>query len=141
MNFLRGDAHKIYRRLKKNPDTIKESKYLKDIQEVRDFYTSVDSDTLKLIFYRLIKEKNGSGMMPIYVSSVPFLFLLFSQNLQTILFAAGSRNWLIFVLIYLAAITFILFLHFREKAWASCHIEIIQDILVSRKDKTVNLDD
>lgn len=141
MNLFRGDAHKIYRRLRKSPQTIGQSKYLKELKEVREFYESIESDVLKLIFYRLIKEKNGSGMIPIYVSSIPFLFLFFSQHLDKILFADGSRNWLIFILIYVIGITFSLFLHFREKAWASCHIEIIQDILVSRKDKTINLDD
>ena len=134
MNLFRGDAHKIYCHLKKNPDNIPDSKYLKEMKEVRDFYLSIDSEILKLIFYRLIKEKNGSGMIPVYVSSIPFLFLIFSNNLQKLLFAQGSRYWLVFILIYLGGITFSLFLHFREKAWAASHIEIIQDILTERKD-------
>ncbi|PKC52093.1 hypothetical protein RhiirA1_482279 [Rhizophagus irregularis] len=135
MNFFRGDAHKIYLRLKKNPNNIRESKYLKDFEEVREFYKTIESDVLKLIFYRLIKEKNGSGMIPIYVSSIPFLLLILSQNLQKIL--SSGRNWLIFILIYLLGITFCLFLHFREKAWAASHIEIIQDILKERNEQVV----
>ncbi|NLY78949.1 MAG: hypothetical protein GX072_03285 [Lysinibacillus sp.] len=135
MGFLRGDAHKIYRRLKKNPETIRESKYLKDLEEVREFYKSIESDVLQLIYYRLIKETNGSGMIPIFVSSIPFLFLIFSQHLQQILFQEGTRNWMIFIVCYITGITFALFLHFREKAWASSHIEIIQDILEERKGK------
>lgn len=134
MNLFRGDAHKIYCHLKKNPDNIPNSKYLKEMKEVRDFYQSIASDILKLIFYRLIKEKNGSGMIPVYVSSIPFLFLIFSNNLQKLLFAQGSKYWLIFIVIYLGGISFSLFLHFREKAWAASHIEIIQDILTERKD-------
>lgn len=105
------------------------------MKEVRDFYQSIESELLRLIFYRLIKEKNGSGMIPVYVSSIPFLFLIFSNNLQELLFAQGSKYWLIFILIYIGGITFSLFLHFREKAWAASHIEIIQDILTARKDK------
>jgi len=134
MNLFRGDAHKIYCHLKKNPDQLGNSKYLKEMKEVRDFYQSIASDILKLIFYRLIKEKNGSGMIPVYVSSIPFLFLIFSNNLQKLLFAQGSKYWLIFIVIYLGGISFSLFLHFREKAWAASHIEIIQDILTERKD-------
>lgn len=133
MSFFRGDAHKIYRRLKKNPETIRESKYLKELEEVREFYKSIESDVLQLIYYRLIKETNGSGMIPIFVSSIPFLFLIFSQHLQEILFLEGTRNWMIFIVCYITGITFALFLHFREKAWASSHIEIIQDILDERK--------
>ncbi|MFC7684887.1 hypothetical protein [Ureibacillus sp. GCM10028918] len=135
MNLFRGDAHKIYCHLKKNSADIPNSKYLKEMKEVRDFYQSIESELLKLIFYRLIKEKNGSGMIPVYVSSIPFLFLIFSNNLQEILFAQGSKYWLIFILIYIGGITFSLFLHFREKAWAASHIEIIQDLLTERKDK------
>ncbi|MCM3388476.1 hypothetical protein M3649_10035 [Ureibacillus chungkukjangi] len=134
MNLFRGDAHKIYCHLKKNSASIASSKYLKEMKEVRDFYQSITSDILKLIFYRLIKEKNGSGMIPVYVSSIPFLFLIFSNSLQKHLFAQGSKYWLIFIVIYLGGITFSLFLHFREKAWAASHIEIIQDILTERKD-------
>lgn len=139
MNLFRGDAHKIYIRLKKNPETIRESKYLKELHEVRSFYESIESDVLKLIFFRLIKEKNGSGMIPIFVSSIPFLFLIFSQHLQKILFEEGSRNWMIFIVCYITGITLALFFHFREKAWASSHIEIIKDILEERKEKLNNL--
>ncbi|HWK21623.1 MAG TPA: hypothetical protein VNS08_01205 [Ureibacillus sp.] len=135
MNLFRGDVHKIYCHLKKNPNNIANTKYVKEMKEVRDFYQSIESELLKLIYYRLIKEKNGSGMIPVYVSSIPFLFLIFSNSLQEILFGQGSIYWLIFVCIYIGGITFSLFLHFREKAWAASHIEIIQDILSERRDK------
>lgn len=135
MNIFRGDAHKIYKRLKENQDAIHESKYLKDLYEVRKFYESIESNVLQLIYYRLVKEENGSGMIPIFVSSIPFLFLIFSEHLQKILFQEGTRNWMIFIVCYITGITFALFLHFREKAWASSHIEMIKDILEERKNK------
>ncbi|WP_235863401.1 hypothetical protein [Ureibacillus sinduriensis] len=91
MNLFRGDAHKIYCHLKNNSTNIAISKYLKEMKEVRDFYQSIESELLKLIFYRLIKEKNGSGMIPVDVSSMPFLFLIFSNNLQKLLFAQGEQ--------------------------------------------------
>ncbi|WP_342580837.1 hypothetical protein [Ureibacillus sp. FSL W7-1570] len=133
MSFFRGDAHKIYMQLRKNRDSIRDSKYLKELYEVRKFYESLDRDVLQLIYYRLIKEKNGSGMIPIFVSSIPFLFLIFSQHLQKILFQEGTRNWMIFIVCYITGITAALFFHFRENAWASSHIEMIKDILEERK--------
>jgi len=133
LKLFRGDVHKIYCHLKKQPDNIPDSKYLKEMKEVLDFYQSIDSDTLKLIFYRLVKEKNGSGMIPVYLSSIPFLFLIFSNNLQELLFSRGSKYLVVFIVIYLGGITFSLFLHSREKAWAASHIEMIQDILTERK--------
>jgi len=119
--------------LRKNRDSIHDSKYLKELYEVRKFYESLDRDVLQLIYYRLIKEKNGSGMIPIFVSSIPFLFLIFSQHLQKILFQEGTRNWMIFIVCYITGITAALFFHFRENAWASSHIEMIKDILEERK--------
>lgn len=133
MNFFRGDAHKIYIHLKKNRNAIRQSKYLKELHEVREFYESLESDVLQLIYYRLVKEQNGSGMIPIFVSSIPFLFLIFSQQLQKILLQEGSRNWLIFVVFYIVGITAALIFHFRERAWASSHVEMIKDILEERK--------
>ena len=92
MSFFRGDAHKIYMQLKENRDAIHESKYLKELYEVRKFYESLESDVLQLVYYRLVKEKNGSGMIPIFVSSIPFLFLIFSQHLQKILLRGRNEK-------------------------------------------------
>lgn len=133
MNLFRGDVHKIYCHLKKNPNNIKTSKYLRDVQEVYEFYETVESDTLKFIYYRLIKENNGSGMIPMLISTIPFLLMILSDDLKTLPLMEG-RNWLFFIFIYLIALSFFLFVHFRERAWASSHIEIIQDILKERKD-------
>ncbi|RTQ92744.1 hypothetical protein [Lysinibacillus telephonicus] len=133
MTIFRGDAHKIYRRLKKEPKKIRDIKFLNEIQEIRDFYQSVDSDLLKLIYYRMIKEKSGTGMIPVYVAAVPWLLFLFSSQLEHFLFANGSLKWIFFCCIYLVFLTIGLILHFREKAWADFHIEIIQDILKERK--------
>jgi hypothetical protein len=133
MITFRGDAHKIYNRLKNNPKGIKNSKFLIEIQEIRDFYQSLDSDILMLIYYRMIKEKSGSGMIPIFVAAIPWLLFLFSSQLEHLLFEHGSLNWLIFSCIYLVSLTISLILHFKEKAWAAFHIEIIQDIINERK--------
>lgn len=132
VNF-RGDAHKIYHRLKNNPERISDFDFLKEIQEIRNFYQSLDCDVLKLIYYRMIKEKGGSGIIPIFVAAIPWLLFLFSSKLEELLFINGSLNWIVFCCIYLVLLTISLILHFREKAWAAFHIEIIQDIIEERK--------
>jgi hypothetical protein len=136
MFSLRGDAHKIYLQLKRasNKDrSFKHIKKLTEIGEMQNFYISIDSRTLEKIYYRMIKEKNGSGIIPILVSSVPWLFFLFSQQLQKFLFKEGSLLWIIFVLVYISILIISVILHFHEKSWAAVHIEIIQDILNERK--------
>ena len=137
MFSLRGDAHKIYLQVKKH--STKENSFehiteLSEIEEIRDLYQSIDSKTLKLIYYRMIKEKNGSGIIPIFVTSIPWLLFLFSHQLQQFLFKKGSLLWVIFGIVYIVMLTFSVILHFREKAWAAFHTEIIQDILKDRYD-------
>ncbi|MDX5476804.1 MAG: hypothetical protein LPK00_14820, partial [Bacillaceae bacterium] len=76
-----------------------------------------------------------SGIIPIFVTAVPWFLFLFSKQLQHILFEEGSSHWLIiFVIVYFVTLTLSVVLHFREKAWAAFHLEIIQDILEERKE-------
>ena len=138
MFSLRGDAHKVFIRLKKAMDhghSIKHMKELIEIEEIQNLYRALDSSVLKLIYYRMTKEKNGSGIIPIIVSSVPWLMLLFSKQLSEFLFHDGSWLWLVFSCLYVFAVAASVILHFREKAWAAFHMEIIKDILNERKDQ------
>jgi hypothetical protein len=138
MISFRGDAHKIYLQLKNASNkgqSYKRMACLVEIEEINQFYQSIDSSTLKLIFYRMIKEKNGSGIVPVFVSSIPWFLFMFSNKIQEFLFQDGRFIWLIvFALLYFTILIFSVILHFRERAWAAAHIEIIQDILKKRKD-------
>ena len=139
MFSLRGDAHKIYLKLKKvsrNEQSFHSVKALKEMEEIQSFYHSIDSNTLKKIYLCMIKENNGSGIIPLLVSSGPWLLLLFSKQLQDFLFKDGSWLWVFFVFIYITILTASIILHFHEKSWASVHIEIIQEILQERKESS-----
>lgn len=141
MFSLRGDAHKIYLKLKKasqNEQSFQSVNALKEMEDIIHFYHSIDSDTLKKIYLCMIKENNGSGIIPLLVSSGPWLFLLFSKQLQDFLFKDGSMLWVFFVFIYLSILIASVILHFHEKSWASVHIEIIQEILQERKEHLGN---
>ncbi|KAA0547217.1 hypothetical protein FZW96_14065 [Bacillus sp. BGMRC 2118] len=136
MLSFRGDAHKLYKKLTKihtNETPLKQQKELVEIQEILTFYESHETSTLKLIYYRMIKEKQASGVIPIFVTSVPWFFFLFSKQLQEFLFRDGSLHFLIFGFFYMVTLTVSVILHFREKAWASVHVEIIQNIMEQRK--------
>ncbi|MFB3162214.1 hypothetical protein ABLO26_12615 [Neobacillus sp. 179-J 1A1 HS] len=137
MFSTKGDAHKVFLRLRstvQNGAAIKDMKEYQEIEEIQMLYKSLDSKTLQLIHYRMIKEYNGSGMIPILVSSAPWLLLLFSKQLSTYLFQEGKWLWAGFSIIYIIALAASVIIHFREKAWAAFHMEIIQDILKERKD-------
>jgi hypothetical protein len=138
MISFRGDAHKIFLRTKRTVQkgqSLRNLKEFKEIEEIKGLYQSLDSDILKLIHYRMIKEKNGSGIIPVFVTSIPWLLFLFSKQLSQFLFTEGHWLWAIFGFVYLLVLTISVILHFREKAWAAFHMEIIQDILDERTKK------
>lgn len=136
MFSFRGDAHRIYLHLKKASNhniSYSSIKELGETEEIVKFYRSLNNSTLKLIFYRMMKEKNGSGIIPIFVTAIPWFFFLFSQQLQELLFESSNPLWIYFITLYLLILTVSVILHFREKAWAAFHIEIIQDIIRERE--------
>ncbi|KYD09073.1 hypothetical protein MXL46_05905 [Heyndrickxia sporothermodurans] len=127
MFSLRGDAHKIYLQLKQKG--IEQAHFLTEIKEIKCFYNSIDTETLTFIYYRMIKERNASGIIPLFVSSIPWLLFLFSTQLQKFLFKDGSVLWAIFGAVYLLILVVCVLLHYREKAWAALHIAVIEGIL------------
>lgn len=135
MFSFRGDAHKLYIRLKQAAEqetSLTDMKEVKEIQEICKFYQSIDRATLREIYYRLLKEKSGSGSILVLVSALPWLLLLFSSQIQKFLFSKGTVLWAVFTGLYLALLVLSVIVHFREKAWCDVHIEIIKDILEER---------
>lgn len=135
MLTFRGDAHKLYLKLRKfeqSDHAFTHNKKLSEISDIQSFYEKLESDILQNIYYRMIKEKNGSGIIPIFVSAIPWLLLLFSNNIQQFLFKDEGYLWVIFVLSYMLILVVTVTLHFHEKSWSAVHIEIIQDILQKR---------
>ncbi|WP_164667810.1 hypothetical protein [Virgibacillus doumboii] len=131
MFSFRGDAHKLFLILKNEKD-INFNKDIREAAEIKSFYKSLESETLRLIYYRMVKEQNGTGIIPIYVTAIPWLLFLFSDKVQELLFKNGILVWLIFITIYLMLLTVSSFFHFKEKAWSALHIEIIKDVLEER---------
>ncbi len=131
MFSFRGDGHKIYLQLRKHQE-IKFIEELKETEEIKSFYESLDSRTLQLARYRMIKEQNGVGVIPIFVTAIPWLLFLFSTKLQKFLFKDGSMLWAVFAILYLISLTASVLGHFKEKAWTAFHLNIIQDVLADR---------
>jgi hypothetical protein len=142
MFSLRGDAHKFYLMLKKateNDQPIHELKEVNEINEIRHFYRHLSNHELSNIGYRMTKEQKGAGIIPVFVTSLPWLAFIFSKKLQSWLFNDGSYLWIGFIFIYIVSIVLSIIVHYRERAWAFVHKEIIQDILKEREGHKDNI--
>jgi hypothetical protein len=135
MFSLRGDIHKFYLKLKKvsrGAGTLPELKELNEIEEMQQFYRGLPSPLLKQIRLRMMKEQKGNGIIPIIVSSAPWLAFIFSQELRH--FLNKSIHFIAwFIILYSFLMTLFLIIHYSEKAWAVVHVEIIEDLLESRE--------
>ncbi|MCM3441277.1 hypothetical protein [Metabacillus halosaccharovorans] len=140
MFSTRGDAHKLYLKLKNisdNGEPLHEINELREISAMKTFYKKIDTTTLEKIYYRMLKEKNGMGMIPVFVSAGPWLLFLFSKQLQEFLFKNGSMPFFIFITVYLSILILSVILHFREKAWATIHLTLIEHILEGRNNNFI----
>lgn len=127
---FRGDAHKFYLKLKRQIDGGEDPRLLrelKEIREIRDFYYSLNVATLKNIKFRIVKEKHGSGVIPVLVTAIPWGFFIFGKKIQDVL--AEGYLWIILILIYIIAVSISVTIHFRETAWANVHLQIIEDTI------------
>jgi len=135
MFSLRGDVHKFYLKLKKTLSknkSINKLREIEEINEIRQFYQTLTVSELTNIRYKMIKEQNGMGIIPLLFGSLPWLGFIFSRQLQIFLFKDGAHIWLWFIIGYSLILFLAFLLHYRERAWASLHIEIIEDILSER---------
>jgi hypothetical protein len=135
MLSTRGDAHKFYKKLRKakKHDKIKNLQELTELQDIMNFYEQLETGDLLKIKYKMEKEQNGSGILPLLISALPWLLFIFSKQLQTWLLQDKSYTLLwVFIFSYLSFIVLGVIIHLREKSWASVHINILEDIIGER---------
>ncbi len=132
MFSFRGDAHKFYLRIKNSVNkkqSVSSLKEIAEIKEIKSFYQELSVTDLTNIRYRMIKEHNGSGIIPLIFGSLPWLGFIFSKQLQTLLFIDGAYLWAWFLIGYSLILSIGLILHYREKAWTSIHLELLDDVI------------
>lgn len=136
MLSFRGDVHKLYLKFKKtfsDGQSVEDMKELVEITEIKQFYSQLNASDLIKIRYRMLKEKDGNGIIPLLVSALPWLAFIFSKQLNDFLNQSGHLLFW-FLILYTFFMTFSLIVHYREKAWATVHIEIIDDLLKEKKE-------
>jgi hypothetical protein len=135
MFCFRGDAHKFFLKLKNSIRSNNKIDNIKEVNEIDDiisFYENLSNSSLKKIKYKMVKEQQASGSIPLLITTVPWLLFIFSKPLLGILFG-NKPFWVPFVIVYVVLLFWGIFIHFHEKAWAGLHVNIIEDILSERK--------
>src|SRR5690625_2367074 len=94
MFSFRGDTHKVYLKLR-NQTEVKQNKDIQETAKIKAYYETHASKTLQLVYYRMIKEQSGMGIIPIFVTAIPWLLFLFSEKIQHVLFDNGGMIWAI----------------------------------------------
>lgn len=128
---FRGDAHRLYEKVKHavdNGTNIEDLPEIKEMQAIDQFYDGLSRQNLELIRYRMLKEKDGNGMIPLLISALPWLGFLLSKQPQTVLLKSYVYVF-IFLILYTVVTTVSVIIHYREKAWACVHIDMIDNKL------------
>lgn len=129
---LKGDVDKLFRTLKKkygHSASIRNICEMDDVRQIRSFYEKFDKDELKHLYVKMRKEQAGIGMIPLVASSLSFVGFIFGDNLRGWVKNYDPYGWLIFIFVYTVLIVFALFVHYRQKAWSTFHLTIIEDLL------------
>jgi hypothetical protein len=135
MFTFRGDAHRFFLKLKQAKSAninLNQVKEIEKITEIISFYRTLKSSELQTIKYQMVKEQQGSGSIPLIVTTIPWLLFIFSKQLIGFLFSA-YHLWVPFVILYVVLLFLGVYLHFHERAWAKVHVEIIEDLLSERE--------
>ena len=136
MFSFRGDGHKLYLKLKRNHNkqqSINELEEIAELVEMEQFYRELKREDLEKIRLGMIKEQKGNGMIPLLVSSLPWLAFIFSRELRSLL-NRSPHLLFSFLFLYTVLIIFGTLIHYREKAWAAVHVEMI-DLILKEKTK------
>lgn len=132
---MKGDVDKLYRHLhKKYGDHlfIKNIHEMKDVKRIWDFYNKFDQQELRFLYAKMKKEHGGIGMIPLVASSLSFVGFIFGENLRNWINHYDPYGWILFIIVYTTFIVAALYLHYREKAWSTLHLTVVESILAEK---------
>lgn len=129
--MLRGDSHRLYRKLRRsfpNPQRDARLPQLAHVREIRDYYARLAPGERALLLAWAKKEESGIGIIPAALSGVPFLGLVFAPFIQQSIKHVYPGAWV--VLWFLGSVAFIagIYIHHRQKAFTTLHITLLEQL-------------
>ncbi|MBO8163677.1 MAG: hypothetical protein H0Z34_08210 [Brevibacillus sp.] len=133
-----GNFRKLYealRRYDSQQAAVQRMEDLAEIEEIWRFYEKLSIDELRLIAAAIKKTEAQLGYIPFCFSTVPFVFLVFSAKLSTVI--TSSLLVLVSAIAVLtAAAIFLIHRHFTHKSYNAMHLHIVETLLHIKKDES-----
>lgn len=126
--MLKGDVHRFYRNLQQRLPRPVAGKIpdLDHVRAIAEYYRSLDQAERQLLLAWARKEESGIGVIPLAVSGVPLISLIFAPLLQDTF--KGMPAWLWMALYLLASIGVVagFYVHQRQRAFTTLHIALLE---------------
>lgn len=136
MVHWKGDVHGFYQKLKRRYGDlihINDVEELDTVRSIRTFYEKFDAEELKNVRAKMKKEQTGIGMIPLVTSSLPLSGLVFGDQIRSWISQYGAYSWVWMLVIYAFIVVVALAVHYHQKACASLHLTIIDEILTEKQ--------
>lgn len=128
--MLKGDVDRFYQGLRQRwpsppggalPD-------LNHVREIADYYAQIDPSERKLLLAWARKEEAGIGLIPMVLSGIPLVSLIFSPLIQAEIKERSPWAWVALWAAATLAIVAGFWVHQRQRAITTLHIELLQQL-------------
>ncbi|UFJ41504.1 hypothetical protein LOK74_02910 [Brevibacillus humidisoli] len=132
-----GNYRKLYESLRRYDSqqvAVQRMEDLAEIEEIWRYYEKLSIDELRLIGAAIKKTEAQLGYIPFCFSTVPFVFLVFSAKLSTMI--TSNLIVLFLAIVTLASIAiYLIHRHFTHKSYNALHLHIVEALLHLKKDE------
>jgi hypothetical protein len=127
--MLRGDAHRFYLKLRRRcPKPTGPLKQLDYLRGIRSYYAQLEPGDRQLLLAWARKEESGIGLIPTALSGVPLIGLIFAPFIQGSVRLMAPWVWLALWLVGAVAFVMGVYIHHRQKAYTTLHIQILEQL-------------
>lgn len=126
--MLHGDVHRFYERLRQrgHPPPEGEIDDLNHVREIARYYQKISPLERLLLLAWFQKEESGIGLLPLILSGIPLISLIFAPLIQGLVLTLPPWVW---VLLWAGAILGVstgFWVHQRHRAYTTLHIALLE---------------
>jgi hypothetical protein len=127
--MFQGDIHRLYQTLRREQPAAKRPLApLNHVREIRSYYMRISCQELLLLLAWAKKEESGIGLIPATLSGVPLIGLIFAPFIQGSVRAMAPWVWMVLWLVGAVAFVMGVYVHHRQKAYTTLHIQILEQL-------------